>query len=335
MKPENLVLDSEGYVKITDFGIAKIQEKNNAKETSGTPGYMAPEVLCALNHTTVVDYFALGVIAYEFMKGERPYLGKNRKEIKEKVLAKQVQVKKNNIEPGWSTDAADFINKTLQRKPFSRLGLRGAIEIKEHSWFKYYQWKELYQGKVKAPFIPKAADNFDSKYCNKKEKLGMETEERYSLLKKGGKILKAFLNFNNFNREENEMENQNSSYHKLKFKNPHEIYDKEESSNFNKGKSIEYGTTIFNRNMLSNKSTEDEPTEKIFSKIQSSKNLYKDSEESSKVYENHSVCSLGNKTMIAKGDRTMIKRKKLSDTNLNRSVMHRSSSTKHLMGHKY
>ncbi len=69
IKPENLVLDDKGYVRITDFGIAKFYQKENYTETSGTPGYMSPEVMCAQNHTIAVDYFALGVITYEFMMG--------------------------------------------------------------------------------------------------------------------------------------------------------------------------------------------------------------------------------------------------------------------------
>lgn len=69
IKPENLVLDERGYVRITDFGIAKFYQKENYSETSGTPGYMSPEVMCAQNHTIAVDYFALGVITFEFMMG--------------------------------------------------------------------------------------------------------------------------------------------------------------------------------------------------------------------------------------------------------------------------
>ena len=69
IKPENLVLDDKGYVRITDFGIAKLYQKENSSETSGTPGYMSPEVMCAQNHTIAVDYFALGVMGYEFMNG--------------------------------------------------------------------------------------------------------------------------------------------------------------------------------------------------------------------------------------------------------------------------
>ena len=77
IKPENLVLDHIGnswiylgYVRLTDFGIAKLFQKENSNETSGTPGYMAPEVMCCLNHTIAVDYFALGVMTYEFMQGK-------------------------------------------------------------------------------------------------------------------------------------------------------------------------------------------------------------------------------------------------------------------------
>lgn len=111
LKPENFVLDSKGYLRLTDYGIAKFFSKENSSETSGTPGYMAPEVMCAQNHTIAVDYFALGVFAFEMMFGFRPYTGKSRSEIKEKILARQVQIKKTDIPEGWTMEAADFINK--------------------------------------------------------------------------------------------------------------------------------------------------------------------------------------------------------------------------------
>jgi protein kinase A len=113
IKPENLVLDSRGYVRITDFGISRIINFDNAKDTSGTPGYMAPEVMCRQNHGIAVDYFALGVIVYEFMTGRRPYIGRSRKDIRDSILAKQVQLKRQDIPEGWSLEAADFCNKLL------------------------------------------------------------------------------------------------------------------------------------------------------------------------------------------------------------------------------
>lgn len=72
---------------------------------------MSPEVMCAQNHNIAVDYFALGVMTFEFMFGFRPYSGKSRKEIKDKILAKQVQIKHSDIPDGWSIEAADFVNR--------------------------------------------------------------------------------------------------------------------------------------------------------------------------------------------------------------------------------
>lgn len=83
IKPENIVLDDKGYLRITDFGIARSFKKENNAETSGTPGYMAPEVMFRQNHTRSVDYYALGVILYECLMGHRPYSGKSRQEIRE------------------------------------------------------------------------------------------------------------------------------------------------------------------------------------------------------------------------------------------------------------
>jgi hypothetical protein len=72
---------------------------------------MAPEVMCAQNHSYPVDYFAVGVLAYEFMLGIRPYLGKSRKEIKEMILSRQAQIKPTDLPYEWSEESADFINK--------------------------------------------------------------------------------------------------------------------------------------------------------------------------------------------------------------------------------
>ena len=195
IKPENLVLDNRGYVRITDFGIAKIYQKKNSLETSGTPGYMSPEVIIGKDHNEVVDYFAVGVITFEFMMGYRPYNGKCRKDIKEKILSKQVEIKKNEIPNGWSNEVADFINKLLQKKPANRLGLRSSIEVKEHPWIKKYNWKDLYEKKLEAPFIPPEGDNFDSKYCLNDNKLLPDVKIKYEKILKDPRYKDAFSNF--------------------------------------------------------------------------------------------------------------------------------------------
>ena len=74
IKPENLVLDEKGYVRITNIEMAKVFSNRTSSETSGTPGYMAPEVMNRQNHTMAVDYFAVGVIGYEFMIGRVCYI---------------------------------------------------------------------------------------------------------------------------------------------------------------------------------------------------------------------------------------------------------------------
>ena len=111
IKPENLVFSSNGYLHITDLGISRVWTAENGKETSGTPGYMAPEVMCRQNHGVASDYFAVGVIAHEIMMKFRPYIGKNRKEIRDLILAKQIQITQEEIPKGWTVEAADFVNK--------------------------------------------------------------------------------------------------------------------------------------------------------------------------------------------------------------------------------
>ena len=203
IKPENLVLDDKGYLHITDFGIAKENSEDNSNETSGTPGYMAPEAINGKSHSFSVDYFAIGVIGYEFMSGKRPYNGKNRKEIKEQMLSYQAKIKNKEIAKGWSMESRDFINKLLKRKAKLRLGSKKGIkELKEHFWLKYYPWKELENKILPGPFIPEKRDNFDKKYCEGIDKITENTKLRYEEIAKAESYKTAFANFY-FNKEEN------------------------------------------------------------------------------------------------------------------------------------
>lgn len=88
IKPENMILDTRGYLRLTDFGIAKTYLEENKTETSGTPGYMAPEVLFHKNHSIQADFFAIGIFGYECMMGKRPYMGRSREEIKKAIMEK-------------------------------------------------------------------------------------------------------------------------------------------------------------------------------------------------------------------------------------------------------
>ena len=179
IKPENLVSDENGYIRITDFGVAKINKKDNSNETSGTPGYMAPEVLLGKNHSFTVDFFAIGVMGYEFMLGTRPYNGKDRKAIKQMFLQKQEKINENEVD--WSPTSVDFINKCLKRKSTKRLGYKeGVKELINHKWFEGFDWEGLYNKTIMAPFVPKKEGNYDKRYCELAEKNGDQTLERYN-----------------------------------------------------------------------------------------------------------------------------------------------------------
>ena len=201
IKPENIILDEHGYAHIADFGIAKMQQPNNAKETSGTLGYMAPEVLFEKDHTTIADYFSLGVICYEFMNGEKPYKGKTRKEMKEKIREKEIKLGKTNIKEGWSLEAADFINQLLKRQPQKRLGSNGGIsEVKKHVWLKDINWKDLYNGLLQAPYIPFGEENFEHAFCNAEEVKKEDTEQRYKKIMNSIEYKSMFDDYYYFNR---------------------------------------------------------------------------------------------------------------------------------------
>lgn len=88
------------------------------------------------------------------MLGKRPYKGKDRKEIRDKVLKEQVQIKMAEIPEGWSIEAADFINKLIQRKPANRLGLNGPAEVKQHIWLTGVDWNNLLNQNETPGFFP-------------------------------------------------------------------------------------------------------------------------------------------------------------------------------------
>ena len=203
IKPENLVLDNKGYLALTDFGIAKENQKDNSSETSGTPGYMSPEVMKGGNHSFPVDFFAIGVIGYEFMEGIRPYIGKNRKEIKEQMLSRQAKIKEDELSKGWSKECINFINNLLIRRPEKRLGFKGIYELKEHSWLKYYPWEQLEKKKLPSPFEPEKKDNFDKRYCESVDHIGEDTKLRYEEIILEQNYQKEFINFK-YNKDEEE-----------------------------------------------------------------------------------------------------------------------------------
>ena len=205
LKPENLVFDNKGYLCLTDFGIAKVSKNKSISDTSGTPGYMAPEAIHGKNQSFSVDFFAVGVIGYELLIGHRPYRGKNRKEIKKLMDLKEKEIlieeddNKNNL---YSNDCINFFNNCLKKEVEKRLGFHNGIkELKSHIWFKNFDWRKLYNKEIKPNFLPKDEKNFDQKYCNENDKISNDTIERYKGYMKKDNFVKIFEGYTFFNND--------------------------------------------------------------------------------------------------------------------------------------
>lgn len=107
----------------------------------------------------------------------------------------------------------------IQRKPASRLGAKGAQEVKDHVWLKYYPWKDLYEKKLESSFVPRIGDNFDSKYCNAPDKININTQEKYDQYLKDEAVKPSFEDFY-FYFNENDPNDVNNTNEK-KFYNSH------------------------------------------------------------------------------------------------------------------
>ena len=228
LKPENIIFDKNGYIHIVDFGIAKMlnnEPEEKVIHISGTPGYMAPETMFKEKHSYTSDFFSLGVIIYEMILKKRPYIGKNRQEIKEKMSKGEVQIKNNEIPKGWSAEIVDFVNKLLIKNPDNRLGSKGFSELKFHPWLRFYDWKSTYLKKEKAPFIPPkkviCSEEIESLSLNNNE-----NSKKFQKIKNSELYQKAFINFKYFNRFSKKCMEKI-----IPQTNPHAFYDEIEQKN--------------------------------------------------------------------------------------------------------
>ena len=183
IKPENLVFDDKGYIHLTDFGISKkIKNGKNIFDKSGTPGYISPEILLNKPQTFSSDFFSVGVICYELLFHKKPFKGKNKKEIAEKILYRDIKLTKKNIPENYSLIMGDFINKLLKRNNRERLGDKGIEFILNHPWLEGVEW-DIIENKLltsdNIPFVPSLGDNFDNNIANKKEDIDMEHYDEY------------------------------------------------------------------------------------------------------------------------------------------------------------
>ena len=104
---------------------------------------MAPEILFRRDYSYSSDYYSLGVMIHELVMGKRPYEGKNRTEIREEMMRKDVFLTAADMPPGWSPHLPDLINRLLSKNHTERLGFGGAQQIKEHKFFNDFKWRRL------------------------------------------------------------------------------------------------------------------------------------------------------------------------------------------------
>ncbi|NXV81518.1 MAST4 kinase, partial [Atlantisia rogersi] len=192
LKPDNLLVTSMGHIKLTDFGLSKVGlmslttnlyeghiEKDARefldKQVCGTPEYIAPEVILRQGYGKPVDWWAMGIILYEFLVGCVPFFGDTPEELFGQVISDEIIWPEKDEAP--PPDAQDLITLLLRQNPLERLGTGGAYEVKQHQFFRSLDWNSLLR--QKAEFIPQLESEDDTSYFDtRSEKYQhMETEE--------------------------------------------------------------------------------------------------------------------------------------------------------------
>ncbi|KAF3350881.1 hypothetical protein VD0002_g1287 [Verticillium dahliae] len=170
LKPENILLDYQGHIALCDFGLCKLDMKDEDRTNTfcGTPEYLAPELLMGQGYQKTVDWWTLGVLLYEMLTGLPPFYDENTNEMYRKILSEPLHFPGHDIVP---PAAKDLLIKLLNRKPEERLGANGSAEIKAHPFFHAIDWRKLLQRKYEPAFKPSVVDaldtnNFDPEFTN-------------------------------------------------------------------------------------------------------------------------------------------------------------------------
>jgi len=168
LKPENLVLDSRGYLKIVDFGLAKKIRTGKTWTLCGTPDYIAPEVVINEGHDWAVDYWGLGVLIYEMCAGIPPFYAEDQMQVYEQILSGVVRIPNH-----FSRHMGDIIRKLLKTYPSKRLGRTrgGTKSVMEHKWFSNLDWDALLRQESKPPIMPIIKSDTDASNFDKFEEL--------------------------------------------------------------------------------------------------------------------------------------------------------------------
>ncbi|KAI8354292.1 kinase-like domain-containing protein [Mortierella sp. GBAus27b] len=164
LKPENLLLDAMGHIKITDFGFAKHVPQNITWTLCGTPDYLAPEIIQSKGYGKAVDWWSMGVLMFEMCAGFPPFFDEDHIKLYGKIMAGKVRYPSH-----FSPSLKDLLKRLLTADLTKRYGnLRGgATDIKNHPWFEGVNWDQVYSRQIEAPYRPTIlgegdASNFDT-----------------------------------------------------------------------------------------------------------------------------------------------------------------------------
>lgn len=193
LKPENVLLDAQGHVKLTDFGLCKehIQEGIVTHTFCGTIEYMAPEILTRSGHGKAVDWWSLGALMFDMLTGMPPFTADNRKNTIDAILKGKL-----NIPAYLATDSRDLIRRLMKRQVSQRLG-SGPTDgqaVRAHSFFKNVNWDDVLARRLDPPIKPilRSEDDvsqFDTKFT---KQIPVDSPDESTLSESANLIFQGF-----------------------------------------------------------------------------------------------------------------------------------------------
>ena len=199
LKPENVLFDSNGHVRLVDFGLAKCCD-GRGNSLVGTPEYVAPEVLLKKKYDFAVDYWNLGCVLFEMLVGRPPFVEKNLHEVLRSIVNKELEV------PGAvSKEAGDVLKGLLEKDPKKRLR---AVGLKKMAFFEGVDWETVRKGEGTVPFVPELENELDLRYFEKKyvqDEVSWKEDEEAS----SQNLYEYYMNFSYKHRMESVGEREN------------------------------------------------------------------------------------------------------------------------------